>query len=95
MADRFDVGETVICSVVIRDDNGDLQNPATSTKIEINQLSPSFASIISSTAMSEDSTGKWHYDFASSGKDRGGYEAVYTATDGTRITIEKDKFSLE
>ena len=91
----FDVGETVICTIEIRDADGTLTNPATSTKIVINQLSPSVAIIVASTAMSEDSTGKWHYDFASAGNARGGYEAEYTATDGTRITIEIDGFILE
>ena len=91
----FDIGESVICSVEIKDDNAVLKDPATSMNIVIDQLKPSFENIITSTAMTKDSTGKYHYDFASAGKAAGEYQAVYTATDGTRITIEKDKFSLE
>lgn len=42
-----------------------------------------------------ENTGKYHYDFQTSDISRGYYTAKYIATDGTRITIEKDTFTLE
>lgn len=91
---RFDIGETVICSIDVRDGDGVLKDPATSMNIEINV--PKFkTNVIASTAMAHDSTGKYHYDYDSSNALAGDYEAKYTATDGARITIDKDRFSLE
>ena len=92
---KNNIGETLILSVTVKDKDGELKDPATSMNIEISQIAPSVANIISSTAMTKDSIGKYHYDFASVSKPPGDYVAKYTATDGTRITIEKDKFQLE
>ena len=89
----FDIGETVICSITLRDASGSLQDAVTSMTIVINRLHPT-TEIIASTAMDNDSTGTYHYDFASASNDAADYEAVYTATDGTRITIAKDGFKL-
>ena len=91
----FQIGETVICSIEVKDDDGVLKDPATSTNIVIKEVSPVGRSIVTSTAMTHDSTGKYHYDYNSSNAEGGSYEACYTATDGTRITIEKDTFILE
>ena len=93
MAD-FDRGETVICSVTVKNASGTLQDPATSMNIVINRTYPNGAEVVASTAMTKDSIGTYHYDFATVGQVKGDYEAVYTATDGTRITIEKDTFTL-
>ncbi len=91
---NFYIGETVICSSTIKNnDSGEEKDPATSTKMAINKVQP-YESIIESTAMTKDSTGTYHYDFASAGKSPGDYEAVCTADDG-RITIEKKPFKLE
>ena len=91
---KFYIGETVICMVEVKE-GGDYKDPATSMNIEINVAHPSVASIISSTAMAKDSIGKYHYDFASASMAKGDYVAKYTATDGSRITIEKETFQLE
>ena len=93
---KLDIGETVICSLEVKDDAGAYFDPATSMNIVINRLIP-FAAIITSTAMSKDSTGKYHYDFQTSSSEisKGKYQAIYTATDGTRITIEKEEFELQ
>jgi len=94
--DTFDIGECVICSITVKDSSGTLTDPATSMNIVINRKSPNYeANIVISTAMTKDSTGTYHYDFATAGERRGTYEAVYTATDGSRITIEKATFILE
>ena len=91
----FQIGETVICSITVKDENGDLQDAATTMNIVIEQITPQFRSLITSTAMSNDSTGTYHYDLATSSAARGGYLITYTATDGSRVTIEPDTFTLE
>ena len=91
----FDIGETVICSIEVRDDGGVLKDPETSMNIEIDMKPFAVASIISSIYMVKDGTGKYHYDFDTEARSAGDYTVKYTATDGMRITIEKDKFHLE
>ena len=91
---NFDTGETVICSITVKDASGDLQDAATTMKIEIKVVAPIFSTIVSSTNMTNDSTGTYHYDYTSTGAARGDYEITYTATDGSRITKEVDTFSL-
>jgi len=91
---KYDVGDTVICSITVK--SGDtLTDPATSMKIGITKPEPISEEIVASTAMVKDSTGKYHYDFASEGKAAGKYRVKYIATDGSRITIEKEVFVLE
>ena len=91
----FDIGETVICSCEVTDDSGNYKDPATSMNISISGIDPRFVSVVASTAMSKDSTGHYHYDFASAGNEAGKYRVIYTATDSARITIEKENFQLE
>ena len=91
----FNIGETVICSVEIRNSAGTLVDPSTSMQIKINQLSPIFLNTLVATSMTPDSTGKYHYDFVSTNKTTGNYQIIYVATDGTRVTIKKENFSLE
>jgi len=92
---KFDLGETVICGIKVEDDAGALKDPATSINTVIDEIEPRSIPVVASTAMTKDSTGKYHYDFASAGNEAGTYRVIYTATDGTRITIEKDRFHLE
>lgn len=93
--DTFDLGETVICSITVKDADANLQDPVTSMKIVIDRVKPNFTNIVSSTAMTKDSTGTYHYDFQTSSVTIGTYEIEYTATDGSRISIQKDEFILE
>jgi len=96
--DKFNVGETVICWRNVKNEGGILTDPDTSMGIAINKRSPSYETgILNSTKMIKTGgvTGIYHYDFDTTGKEKGIYEAVYTATDGTRITIEKEEFKLE
>ena len=90
---KFDIGETVICACEVKDDAGAYKDPATSMNIEI--LNQNGVTIIASTAMTKDAVGKYHYDYNSANAAAGGYKVIYTATDGTRKTIEKDTFRLE
>ena len=91
----FQIGETVICSITVKDADGTLQDAATTMNIVIEQITPQFRSLVASTAMTNDSTGTYHYDAATSSAARGGYLITYTATDGARVTIEPDTFTLE
>lgn len=91
----FQIGETIICSIEVKNDAGTLVDPATSMNIVIDQITPSYASKVASTAMTKDAVGKYHYDCQTSAYTAGTYKAIYTATDGTRITIEEDTFDLE
>ena len=91
----YDAGETIICSVEVKNDAGAYKDPATSMKVGITRSTPSFKSIIDWTAMSKDAVGKYHYDFQSAGCSVGTYVVSYKATDGTRITIETEDLELE
>ena len=91
----FDIGETVICSVEVRNDSGALVDPNTSMTVKINKTRPSLSNILTATNMVKDSTGKYHYDFQTATQSAGDYQAVYIATDGTRISIESEPFTLK
>lgn len=38
--------------------------------------------------------GKYHYDYQTADCERGKYTVIYKATDGSRITIEKETFEI-
>ena len=91
MAD-YDCGETIICSVEVKDDAGADKDPATSMKITITDKN--YVIKVDNVSMTKDATGKYHYDFQTAGCIDGKYEVAYKATDGTRITIQKEYFTL-
>ena len=88
----YDCGETVICSVEIKDDAGAYKDPATSMEITIKDKNQAVK--VSAVAMTKDSTGKYHYDCQTAGYLDGKYMVIYTATDVARITIQKETFDL-
>ena len=89
----FDRGETVICSATVKTTAGVLYDPADSMKITITNYINSIE--VDDQAMTKDSTGEYHYDWTSlATADKGTYTAIYKATDGTRITIQKDIFEV-
>jgi len=91
---KFDVGETVICEVTIKDADGTLTTPDTSTEIII--TNPSGTVVTSANqAMTASSTGELYFDYDSASASRGKYSVTYTAVDGGRTTIQKDEFELE
>ena len=93
---KFDVGETVICSVEIKDDTGAYKNPSNDThhtKIKVTDKNGVVK--VALTEMTNDSVGKYHYDCQTAGYIDGKFKVEYEATDGTRITIEKQTFELE
>ena len=89
----FDIGETVICSIEVKDDAGAYKDPATSMKITITDKHKNIK--VDNVAMTPDDVGKYHYDCQTAGYVDGKYTIQYTATDGTRITIQKESFNLE
>ena len=90
---KLDAGETVVCSVEVRTSAGVLTSPATSMTITI--VDPGEVAIATNAAMTEDSTGNYHYDYNSASTAASGvYRVTYKATDGTRITMQKDTFEL-
>ena len=89
----FQIGETVICSVTVRDADGALADPSTSMKITITDSQKSVK--VSNQDMSKDGTGEYHYDFDTSSLSLAGiYTVIYKATDGSRISIEEDTVEL-
>jgi uncharacterized protein YfaS (alpha-2-macroglobulin family) len=94
MTKTFQRAETVICSITVKDDSDVLKDPATSMEIDI--TGPTGASVVSATAMTPDSEGIFHYDYVPAADAALGiYKVKYTATDGTRVTIQNDSFVLE
>ena len=90
----FNRGETVICSIEIKDADGNFSDPATSTQITITD--PSGTDVVDDQAMTKDSIGKYHYDYTSSSSAKlGNYLVKYVLTDGSRITIDTETFKLE
>jgi len=91
--DTFQIGEHVICSIVVKDAEGDGQDPVTSMKITITDSKGTVH--VDDTAMTPDTgDGLYHYDFDSAGLRPGVYTIKYVAIDGARTTIEEDTFVL-
>ena len=89
----FHLGETVICSVTVRDADGVLADPSTSMKITITDSQKSVK--VNDQAMTNDSKGEYHYDFDTSSLSLAGiYTIFYKATDGSRVSIEEDTVEL-
>jgi len=96
MANIFDISETVICTIAIKDADGTAQDPVTSMNIEIIRITPNPATMVASTGMEDDTgDGAYHYDCDTTGYLAGFYMVKYTATDGDRVTIQTDTFILE
>jgi hypothetical protein len=91
----FQVGETIVCCISVKDINGSLQNVANAMNIGIAREIPNYAAVVNATGMTNDGTGLYHYDCATTNFVPGDYKVTYTATDGTRITIENATFTLE
>uniref|UniRef100_A0A6M3K518 Uncharacterized protein n=1 Tax=viral metagenome TaxID=1070528 RepID=A0A6M3K518_9ZZZZ len=93
----YQIGETVICSITVKDSDGALQNAATSMNVAISRYFPAASIIVAgTTAMTGGgSAGAYSYDFASAGNIAGKYRITYTAVDGTRTTIQDDEFELD
>ena len=91
MAD-FDKGESVICSCEVKDAAGAYKDPQISMKITITDKN--YVVKVNNADMTKDAVGKYHYDCQTSGYIDGKYEVEYKATDGSRISIQKETFIL-
>ena len=91
--DKFFVGESIILGAETYNAAGELYDPVTSMEIEITRVPPA-SGAVAKVAMINDEVGKYHFDYTV-GAETGVYEVKYTATDGARVTIEKDTFQLE
>ena len=94
MIETFQRAETVVCSVTITTPLLVLTDPATSVKISITD--PVGTLVVTAATMTKDSVGVYHYDYTPAVDALlGTYKIKYTATDGTRVTIQNDTFLLE
>lgn len=90
---KFNREETVVCSIEIKDKNGNYKDPDTSIKITITAPDSSLA--VNDQAMSKDDTGKYYYDWTSDAQDvLGIYRCKFELVDNSRVTMEKDSFEL-
>jgi hypothetical protein len=90
---NFERTETIICSITIKNSSGTLVDPATSVKIGV--TAPNNTAVVTAQDMTNDSVGAYHYDYTPAATvSLGEYKVRYTATDGARVTIQDDVFSL-
>ncbi len=93
---NFKIGNTLICSVTVRDSVGVLKDPGTSMSISVIRITPGYAVLLQPAAMVDDAgDGAYHYDYDTSSLVAGNYEVNYIAVDSGRTVKEKDTFSLE
>jgi len=85
------IGETYIlwCEHKIA---GQYVNVSTSMKLTI-ILSPPHQILVPDTPMVNDETGKYHYDYLTTNS--GKHKVIFTAVDGSRITKEELRFTVE
>ena len=89
----YHIGETIICWRNVKNEAGAYVDPATAMKISI--CDPANGAEVANEDMVKDTTGKYHYDYTTTLESLiGKYRVTYTATDGARITIEKDTFEV-
>lgn len=90
---NFESGETVILQATVKlsvDDS--LHDPSTTMRIDI--LDPSDVAVVTAQNMVRDSAGVYHYDYLAPAT-KGPYTVVYTATDGSRVTKQRDSFNVQ
>jgi hypothetical protein len=86
----FELSETVICSCTVKS-GSTLTDPATSMNITITD--PAGATAVNDAAMTKDSTGAYHYDYAPASLS-GIYTVTYVATNGSKVSKAKDHFQI-
>ena len=89
---NFDVGETIICAVEVKNTAGTYTDPQTSMQITITDKN--WVVKANDVAMTKDAVGEYHYDCQTAGYIDGKYEVEYKATDGSRISIQEESFIL-
>lgn len=86
---QFEVGETAICSVEVRDEDGALVAPVTSMKVSISKRG---VFKVTDADMTPDSTGNYHYDWLTD--ETGTFMVEFTATDNARVSKTRDRFKV-
>lgn len=93
--DLFQIGDTIICTIAITDEDGNAVDPATSTTIRVRRTTPRPTIAVDYVSMTNDAEGTFHYDFDSSSMLAGTYKVSFKAIDGTRTSIQTTNFELE
>lgn len=89
----FQITETVTLKGTVKDDNGDLVTPATSTKITITD--PVGIKVVNNLAVTFNSVGTWQYLYTpDSSAVAGAYHVRVTGVDGARVSIKDSQFFL-
>ena len=90
---RFQRGETIICWRNVKNiDTGEYIDPS-SMRIQIKNSKNEIAA--EEQDMHREDIGHYSYDFNTrASMPAGKYRAIYTATDGIRVTIETDNFGI-
>jgi hypothetical protein len=90
---NFESGETVVLNLTVTAvSDGSLHDPSTSLMVDI--WDPDDLQVVTAAAMTRDSVGVYHYDYLAGAK-LGTYQVLYTATDGTRVTKQRDSFNVQ
>ncbi len=90
----FERLETISVVSVIKDEDGVLTDPATSTKITI--LDPVGTAVVNAVSMTKLSTGTYQHLYTSVvAAVLGSYHIRVTATDGAKVSIQDSEFTLE
>ena len=89
----FQVTETVTIDGTIKDNNGDLTTPATSTKITITDSGGT--KVVDNLTVSFSSLGIWQYLYTpASNAVLGAHHVRVIGTDGARVSIKDSQFFL-
>lgn len=89
----FQVEETITIKGTIKDDDGELTTPATSTKITITD--PDGTVVVNDLAVTFNSVGTWQYLYTPGATAiSGAYFVRVVAKDGARVSIKDSQFFL-
>jgi len=92
---NFERGETVVLSIEVRDEDDALTSPATSMTVAITDPDGIVVQVATAMTNTGGVTGLYHYDYLlGAAITLGIYEAEFKATDGSRVTIERDQFTV-
>lgn len=87
-------GSTIKIGVTIKNAAGALYSPDTSTQITVKD--PDGSNVVTSQAMTEDSTGTFSYLYQSSGSATAGwYKVIVTSVDGSYSVVNQDLMAFK
>jgi hypothetical protein len=89
---RFESGETVLLRIEVKDaESAALTSPTTSMQVTVTP--PAGGVPVVDQDMVNDGVGEYHYDYTAPAL-AGVYEVLYVATDGSRVTKQRDSFEV-